>query len=548
VILVEQWEPADGMELEPNALTAVTETIRNLVVTAGPGAGKTELLAQRADFLLRTGQCRYPRRILAISFKVDAAKNLKDRVGRRCPPELAARLDSYTFHAFAKRLIDAFRPVLTGVNALDVDYTIGPERIFRRQIDFDAMAPLAAEILETSDVARAALRQTYSAVFLDEFQDCTTNQYNLLRAAFLGADVRLIAVGDVKQRIMRWAGALDGVLATFAADFSAHPLVLYLNFRAQPRLRRMQNAMVRVMEPDAALDDDQLAGEGGTVEVQQYPDSAAEASAVADAIQTWTKVDGVAPDEIAVLVAKQVPHYTHGLRSELRQRAVPFREENELQDLAAEPIAVLMLDFLGVVVGEREPQAWTRLMDAALGRRFDDDADDKPFSELRRAVSTARNEYIRNQHGTLRELLDRFLTHVGTDVLSGLAPQYQQGSRLEELIESVHTTLEDLVTKTGDVSQALREFTGRHAVKLMTVHKAKGLEFDRVIVLTVEHEMYWGDEQDERAAYFVAVSRARSVLWLTTAEKRPAPPGAPWNWTVSRRGHQEFLDYALTTA
>jgi len=72
------------MELEPTALTAATTTGRNLVVTAGPGAGKTELLAQRADFLLRTGQCRYPRRILAISFKVDAAKNLKDRVRRRC--------------------------------------------------------------------------------------------------------------------------------------------------------------------------------------------------------------------------------------------------------------------------------------------------------------------------------------------------------------------------------------------------------------------------------------------------------------------------------
>lgn len=254
----EEWRPAADMELEPNAHTAATTTERNLVVTAGPGAGKTELLAQRADFLLRTGQCRYPRRILAISFKVDAAKNLKDRVRRRCPPQLAARLDSYTFHAFAKRLIDAFRPVLTGVDALDPDYTIGRERIFRRQIDFDSMAPLAATILETSQVARATLRQTYGFVFLDEFQDCTYNQYNLVHMAFHDTDVNLVAVGDVKQRIMRFAGALDGVLGRFAADFTADPLVLYLNFRAQPRLRRMQNAMVRVMEPHAAVADAEL--------------------------------------------------------------------------------------------------------------------------------------------------------------------------------------------------------------------------------------------------------------------------------------------------
>ncbi|MGJ8839352.1 UvrD-helicase domain-containing protein [Salmonella enterica subsp. enterica serovar Kentucky] len=71
-----------------------------LALTAGPGAGKTEMLAQRADFLLRTGTCRYPKRILAISVKVDARKNLKVRIQRRCGPVLASRFDSYSFHAF----------------------------------------------------------------------------------------------------------------------------------------------------------------------------------------------------------------------------------------------------------------------------------------------------------------------------------------------------------------------------------------------------------------------------------------------------------------
>ena len=69
------------------------------------------MLAQRADFLLRTGTCRYPKRILAISFKVDASKNLKERVQRRCGSDLASRFDSYTFHAFAKRIIDRFRHI-----------------------------------------------------------------------------------------------------------------------------------------------------------------------------------------------------------------------------------------------------------------------------------------------------------------------------------------------------------------------------------------------------------------------------------------------------
>src|SRR5262245_62570308 len=131
------------------------------------------MLAQRADFLLRTGLCRYPKRILAISFKVDASRNLKERVKRRCGASLSSRFDSYTFHAFAKRIIDRFRPLLTGRDALDVDYTIGDKRVTRRQIEFVDLVPLATQILDISEMARNAVRQTYGDVFLDEFQDCT---------------------------------------------------------------------------------------------------------------------------------------------------------------------------------------------------------------------------------------------------------------------------------------------------------------------------------------------------------------------------------------
>ena len=61
----DKWKPADGLTLDPNALRAATETQHCLAITAGPGSGKTEMLAQRADFLLRTGNCPYPKRILA---------------------------------------------------------------------------------------------------------------------------------------------------------------------------------------------------------------------------------------------------------------------------------------------------------------------------------------------------------------------------------------------------------------------------------------------------------------------------------------------------
>lgn len=168
MIAVEAWLPADGLTLEPNALRAVKECEHCLALTAGPGAGKTEMLAQRADFLLRTGTCRYPKRILAISFKVDASRNLKERIQRRCGPVLASRFDSYTFHAFAKRIIDRFRPVLVGQDALDADYTIVDRKsgASRTQIEFGDLVPLAIKILQCSRMAQNAIRQTYSDVFL----------------------------------------------------------------------------------------------------------------------------------------------------------------------------------------------------------------------------------------------------------------------------------------------------------------------------------------------------------------------------------------------
>jgi superfamily I DNA/RNA helicase len=338
MIRVDRWLPSDNLKLEPNALVAATEIERNLALTAGPGAGKTEMLAQRADFLLRTGTCRYPRRILAISFKVDASQNLKTRVRKRCGFDLAARFDSHTFHAFAKRILDRFRLALTGRDALDPDYSIGPARIQRRSITFADMVPLAVTIIKTSDIARSAVQQTYSHVFLDEFQDCTKEQYELITNCFLGTGAKLVAVGDTKQRIMGWAGALEGIFEIYAADFNAKPLNLYQNFRSAPRLRRMQNAMVRVMDPPAALDDDELQGDDGEIEILSFDNATEEATHLANVISGWIENEVIDPSEIAVLVSKQQNLYCQELRAALTAQRVPFREEDQAQDLASERI------------------------------------------------------------------------------------------------------------------------------------------------------------------------------------------------------------------
>ncbi len=107
MIRIEEWNPKD-IELENNAEIAVKNYKDNLVITAGPGAGKTELLAQKASFLLETNTCPSTKKILAISFKVDSAENLKERVEKRVGKELAKRFDSMTFDAFSKGMMDRF--------------------------------------------------------------------------------------------------------------------------------------------------------------------------------------------------------------------------------------------------------------------------------------------------------------------------------------------------------------------------------------------------------------------------------------------------------
>jgi superfamily I DNA/RNA helicase len=541
--------PSDNLKLEPNALVAATEIERNLALTAGPGAGKTEMLAQRADFLLRTGTCRYPRRILAISFKVDASQNLKARVRKRCGHELAARFDSHTFHAFAKRIIDRFRLALTGRDALDPDYSVAPTRIQRQSITFADMVPLAVTVVKTSEIARNVIRQTYSHVFLDEFQDCTKEQYELITTCFLGSGTKLVAVGDTKQRIMGWAGALEGIFKTYAADFGAKPLNLYQNFRSDRRLRRMQNAMVRVMDPAAALDDGELQGEEGRIGILRFKDAGEEATRLADTISGWIANDGVDPSEIAVLVSKQQNLYCQELRAALRSRKVPFREEDQTQDLASEPVVRLIADFLLVVSGSAQPHAYRRLLEAVVySEALDDEQEYRARSRWERFVAEVRQRISDKQlklsdRAAAEKLVDELIDTVGRDVVVAFSADYAQGNRLDQLSGDTVARISDLLADGTDLSTALTAFSADRAVRIMSIHKSKGLEFDTVIMMGVEEETFWGKVDEERAAYFVGISRAKKTLLLTVCEHRDRPKGAT-RWDTERTEHAEFLGYA----
>lgn len=550
MIAVDAWKPADGLMLEPSAETAAMEQVRSLALTAGPGAGKTEMLAQRADFLLRTGICRYPKRILAISFKVDASSNLKERVKRRCGSELATRFDSYTFHAFAKRIIDRFRPVLTGEYALDVGYKIadrkpGPSRTL---IEFSDLVPFAIQILRQSAVARNAIRQTYSDVFLDEFQDCTNLQYDLLKLAFQGTSIRLTAVGDTKQKIMGWAGAMDGIFQAFVADFAAAPLNMYRNFRSKPRLLRLQNEIIRKLDPSSVMPDEQLAGDEGEVFAWCFEDSRKEADYLAGLIEGWINTEQLPPAEIAVLIRIQLDLYAEHLMAALEARGIPFRNEQQMQDIAVEPAARLIVDYLSCLYGQREAKAWIRLMNQLIpfaDEEIQSNARkdiDRLIKQQRKAIALA--ELFDEPFSGWWEYVRAFLNEIRIETLVSLSPDYESHDRLKEVVRDTKARIEELLKLEPDLPKALERFSDDQAVRILTIHKSKGLEFDSVIIMAVENEIFFGDQDENRCAYFVGVSRAKRRLVLTYADQRERPAGHTRRWDVQRTAQTEYFGYA----
>lgn len=96
-----------------------------------------------------------------------------------------------------------------------------------------------------------------------------------------------------------------------------------------------------------------------------------------------------------------------------------------------------------------------------------------------------------------------------------------------------------------DLPKALEGFSDDQAVRILTIHKSKGLEFDSVIIMAVENEIFFGNQDENRCAFFVGVSRAKRRLVITHADYRERPYGVS-SWRVNRTPQEEYIGYALT--
>ena len=590
-----EWVAQGGLTLEPVALTVAKSTAAASVV-AGPGAGKSELLAQRTCFLLQTRLCPSPQRILAISFKRDAARNLRDRVRLRAG-DLSARFDSQTFDAFAKGLLDRFRLCLPRELRPPAEYQIsnwyknetedflrglkppiklgtthdlvalkGDEfmknavlgkrlrgistapkdvvewaavevwRYSLRQglLSFPMIGRLAEAILHFAPPVRRALQETYSHVLLDEFQDTTHVQYELTHTAFHATSSVLTAVGDHKQRIMGWAMALDDAFARFEQEFGAKREALLMNYRSAPELVRIQEFMIKALDPNGALpqSSEHLKPMEGSAEVIIFSDHQTEAQYLADLIRDFLIQGQRNARDVCVLCKQRPDVYAEPLLIALRERNIKGRIENELQELLGQPLTELAVAHLRLATHARSPADWELAMEFACGAQGldpHDPASRRAEQALSQDITTLRIALAKRPQNEqdIHAVLDLALTQADRAALRQAHVQYRQGAFFKETLASVTKHLWGSVQVTDSWAAAIDDFDGVDSVPIMTIHKSKGLEYHTVIFLGLEDSAFWkfaSQPIDDTCAFFVAFSRAKHRVLFTFCKQRTTSP------------------------
>lgn len=591
----EDWTPSDGIILE-DAARAVVTSVESRSVIAGPGAGKTELLAQRALYLLQTGACKPPQRILAISFKRDAAKNLKDRVSKRCSPEMARRFDSFTFDAFAKSIVDRFRRMAPAwcrpqqgyqvlfptrdhwqdfLRGVDVPKSLGrgdaaaefklasvekwgplprePHEFESLEewaafawwlhclsgeqpgVSFPMINRLAESILRYNPQVVNALRLTYSHVFLDEFQDTTGMQYALTEQMFHGSHSVLTAVGDTKQRIMSWAGAEAQIFSRFEQRFQADRLMLQMNHRSNQRIVQLINDLVVQIEPHAVKT---ICGRKDSPVPENptgfwvFQDDATEARWIANFIaeEINRNVDGsLTANDFALLVRVKANQAEDQLARSFAACGLRLRNEARLvhgialQELMAESLAQLVIGLVRLALGIRGRDIYIPIQEAIggiLGTDYGNAAHLKRLDSLVRGIISKIQQATATPppHTDMRGLVQTIVAEIGADPLRRMYRQYDNEEYFQDVQNGLAALMMEYGSAAGDWHQVIDGVEGKGQVKLMTVHKSKGLEYHTVIFVGLHQNAFFGyrnNQEEETNTFFVALSRARERVFFT---------------------------------
>ena len=574
----DDWFPKGVIKLEDAALEVVKD-VTNCLVIAGPGAGKTELLAQNLDYLFSTNKCISPKKILALSFKTDAAANLKDRVKKRYGDEYASRFTSLTYSAFEKRILDQFRDVLPedirpsrdyliedwdtikellSINGINVNgWRMSDIRNFVENIILNdgnthklkkdllkgtqdnkpvllyrQITKLSTQIIATNEYIRKALQMTYDFVFLDEFQDTTHAQYNLLKTCFLGSSCKLTAVGDNKQAIMRWAGAKPDIFPDYIRDFNSNEYQLLMNHRSVPKLVEFQKEVYQILNSNhsSIQTNNYPEFQEGEITLFEFENESLEAELIANDIESKIQ-GGIRPSEICILAKQKVDDYSSKLITTLSSKGIKARIENEYQELLKDPTCNLLLDLISCSQGKRDPLIWENISNFYGNINGIDEFTDKlilakSYKEIDNIVSDITyliSNVIPNEESMLN-LIDCIIEKIDEKRIISNFSIYNGKSDLDIIVKNFSKLLYKEYSQTqGEWLDIVSSFKGENSIPIMTIHKSKGLEYEAVYFLGLEDSAFWNfnnQPEEDKSAFFVALSRAKSYLIFTYCKLR----------------------------
>ncbi len=578
MIKSEEWFPKGDIILEKTALEAVKD-VTNCLVIAGPGAGKTELLAQKLDYLFSTNKCVSPKKILALSFKTDAASNLKERVKKRYGDEYASRFTSLTYSAFEKRILDQFKDVLPEDIRPSRDYLIEDwdtikELLSMNEINvngcrmsdirnfveniilndgnthklkkdllkgtqdnnpvllYSQITKLSTQIIATNEYIRKALQMTYDFVFLDEFQDTTYAQYDLLKTCFLGLSCKLTAVGDNKQAIMRWAGAKPDIFPDYIRDFNSNEYQLLMNHRSVPKLVEFQKEVHQILNSNQSSiqTNNYPEFQEGEITLFEFENESLEAELIANDIESKIQ-GGIRPSEICILAKQKVDDYSSKLITTLSSKGIRARIENEYQELLKDPTCNLLLDLISCSQGKRDPLIWENISSFYGNINGIDEFTDelilaKSYKEIDNIVSDITyliSNFIPNEESMLNLIYCIIEKIVEKRIISNFS-MYNGKNDLATIIDKFSKLLyKEYSQLQGEWIEIVSNFKGENSIPIMTIHKSKGLEYEAVYFLGLEDSAFWNfnkQPEEDKSAFFVALSRAKSYLIFTYCKFR----------------------------
>lgn len=416
-----------------------------------------------------------------------------------------------------------------------------------KAVDFDDLLLKTARLLRENKMAREHYQSLWKYIHIDEYQDTNKVQYEI--ASILSASHKNICVvGDVDQNIYSWRGATIENIMNFEKDYPhATTITLEMNYRSTKTILEAANAVIEknTVRRKKTLKTDSDYGEKISMLVSYT--EADEARTVADIVRDITE-KGNSPKEIAVLyranfqsrvleesfIKKNIPYQLVGTRffdrKEIRD-VLSYIRASLNRDSSADVARIINVPARGIgkvtlakiLAGQQDtlpPAMKVKL--SSFWKLLDDikiEVTTKKTSESVKFViqESGIEHMLRQGDGEDEERL------LNVQELVSVATQYDEmepEAGIEALLSNASlATDQDELEKPQDT------------VKLMTVHAAKGLEFDYVFIVGLEEnlfpfkhaddgEMSKSEEEEERRLFYVAITRARKKLYLSYAMLR----------------------------